>query len=218
MGTRHLIAVVLNGEHRVAQSGQWDGYFSGQGKTVSRFVGKLAVPAVLEEFKSKVDSAKFATKEEFDKVFTKLGIETIDGEVNDNVISIDDSVYSYLSRNTGADILEVIMNWDDTIGPMMLIDQYSFASDGLFCEYAYVLDLDNKRLEVYTGFYTGPAPEGERFAHMNELVKEEKYGPVRLLATFDFEELALMTEDEFVDACEKAHKEARPEYYEEDAI
>ena len=30
MGTRHLTAVVLNGDFKVAQYGQWDGFTNGQ--------------------------------------------------------------------------------------------------------------------------------------------------------------------------------------------
>ena len=40
MGTRHVTAVFLNGEPRVAQYGQWDGYPSGQGVTILDFLRK----------------------------------------------------------------------------------------------------------------------------------------------------------------------------------
>lgn len=38
MGTRHLISVVLDGEYKIAQYGQWDGYPSGQGQAIVDFL------------------------------------------------------------------------------------------------------------------------------------------------------------------------------------
>ena len=38
MGTRHLIAVQLDGEYKIAQYGQWDGYPDGKGIDVLHFL------------------------------------------------------------------------------------------------------------------------------------------------------------------------------------
>ena len=40
MGTRHLICVVSDGDYKVAQYGQWDGYPSGQGAAILEFLHK----------------------------------------------------------------------------------------------------------------------------------------------------------------------------------
>lgn len=40
MGTRHLIAAVIDGEYKIAQYGQWDGDPEGQGLTVLDFLLK----------------------------------------------------------------------------------------------------------------------------------------------------------------------------------
>lgn len=40
MGTRHLIEVVVDGQIKVAQYGQWDGYPSGQGVDVLKFLAE----------------------------------------------------------------------------------------------------------------------------------------------------------------------------------
>ena len=37
MGTRNLTCVVLDGKYVVSSYGQWDGYPSGQGKTILNF-------------------------------------------------------------------------------------------------------------------------------------------------------------------------------------
>lgn len=38
MGTRNLTCVVVDGEMKVAQYGQWDGYPEGQGATCCEFI------------------------------------------------------------------------------------------------------------------------------------------------------------------------------------
>ena len=38
MGTRNLTAVYIDGEYKVAQYGQWDGYPEGQGMTALTFL------------------------------------------------------------------------------------------------------------------------------------------------------------------------------------
>lgn len=213
MGTRHLIAVVAGNRHRIAQYGQWDGYPSGQGVTVADFAKKLNDPAELAAFKAGLEKCRFATEDEMKAVYKGFADE--DGWMTmEQSNAFAESKYGYLSRNTGAGILELIGKWD-VPEPMLHNDSFSFAADGLFCEWAYVIDLDNEKLEVYSGFHGSPAPEGERFAVFNEQTKE-KYGPVHLLTKFTFAELALMTEDEFIKAVIEKDKELKPDNYEDE--
>jgi len=66
MGTRHLIAVAIDGEYKVAQYGQWDGYFEGQGVDVLNFLKNVDY----NEFKNQVRNLTWITPED---------IETING-------------------------------------------------------------------------------------------------------------------------------------------
>jgi hypothetical protein len=50
MGTRHLIEVKIDGELKVAQYGQWDGYLTGQGVNIADFIhNKMDVDVVSVE-------------------------------------------------------------------------------------------------------------------------------------------------------------------------
>lgn len=53
----------------------------------------------------------------------------------------------------------MIMN-SDIIG---LVNSEEFAADSLFCEWAYVIDLDKNTFEVYQGFNKKPIDKTERF-------------------------------------------------------
>lgn len=183
MGTRHLICVIKNGEPKVAQYGQWDGYPSDQGLGVLEFLRGLCndtIPGGLETFSTKLDNCHFLEGDALEAAWPNS---------------------PWMSRDTGSDILDVVFKSD---GPLPLRNSYAFGGDGLFCEYAYVIDLDSRALEVYSGFQKGDAPDGERFAGMAEPGKD--YGPVRLTKSFSFD--ALPEEPAFLAAfAEEAEEE-----------
>ena len=87
-------------------------------------------------------------------------------------------------------------------------DNLDFAQDSLFCEWAYVVDLDAGVLEVYKGFQTEPHDHG-RFAQepthsgsrdsMNESAMSQgrtPYYPVALVRKVLLWDLAEMSADE----------------------
>jgi hypothetical protein len=184
MGTRHLIAVQKNNEYKVAQYGQWDGYLSGQGDSILNFFNQND----LEEFRAKVDNCFFGTHDQINEVYAPY--TTGDGWMTmEQSNAFKKSEFAYLSRDTGSDILDVILNSN---GPLMLVDEIDFANDSLFCEYAYVIDLDKDILEVYQGFNTDPLPEGARFTSdelYNSEVGDNSYYPVKLVASFPLSNL-----------------------------
>jgi hypothetical protein len=173
MGTRHLIAVQKNNEYKVAQYGQWDGYLSGQGESILKFFREND----LETFRTKVDNCFFGTQEQIDEAYAPY---STDGWMTmDQSDAFSKSEFAYLSRNTGANILSIILKSNE---PLMLSDQIDFANDSLYCEYAYVIDLDKDILEVYQGFNKEPLPEGARFTGTKK--DSEDYQAVKLVASF----------------------------------
>jgi hypothetical protein len=75
-----------------------------------------------------------------------------------------------------------------TLESGVILDGNSFASDSLFCEWGYVVDLDNNVFEVYQGFNHVPAVG--RFASREE--QEDggsEYYPITLVASFPLDDL-----------------------------
>lgn len=196
MGTRNLTCVVLNKQIRVAQYCQWDGYPGGQGKTVFNFIKNNS----LRKFKQRVGSLQQISKEEVHAKWKECGADD-SGWVGLDVSKKMEEKYPHLNRDCGAQVLELILN--KKISEVNL--STDFAADSLFCEWAYVIDLDRKILEVYRGFVTNPHNEG-RFANLSlaqEHRGESKYYPIKLLLEIPFKKLPA-TADEFVTLCNNA--------------
>lgn len=154
MGTRHLICVVLDSKYRIAQYGQWDGYPEGQGVDVLDFLRT----ADLDTFKKKLKLVRFATKKdkkEKEEFFKEIGVNN--GWMNMEQANQYHRRYPLLTRDNGAKILTMVYDLKE---PAFLEDSIDFAQDSLFCEWAYVIDLDQNQLEVYKGFNENPVKRG----------------------------------------------------------
>ena len=202
MGTRNLVCVVLDGEMKVAQYGQWDGYLKGQGKTVIDFIAKKMK---LAKFKKAIKECRWLTDAENRQTWVEAGDvpNNKSGMVNMEVADKHSAMYPGLSRDRGAQILTLIQDGTYTrtvrnektrkfgekkftVEPVRgLVNSESFAADSLFCEYAYVLDLDKKMLEIYRGF--NEAKPAGRWAKV-PAKKKDKYRAVTLWQTVAFSE------------------------------
>jgi hypothetical protein len=103
---------------------------------------------------------------------------------------------TFLSRDIGGKILESIAEATDD--EILLRDSIGFAGDSLFCEYAYVIDLDKNTLEVFKGFNKSELDPEERFSSAK--CDHEEYKPVKLVHSFPLD--SLPTEDEFFEILE----------------
>jgi hypothetical protein len=201
MGTRHLVAAYVDGQPRIAQYGQWDGYPTGQGKTVLKFLretlsernifspDKKLDPAKVDVFKRKLRATRFVEEAEHKAMWAEAGAdggEWVTMDVSDRM----QYLYPAMSRNTGAEILELVYRHEPGI---RLNNSISFAGDGLFCEWAYVVDFDAMTLEVYQGFNRG---DGGRFADLPSTDSKKEYKPVGLIKTYDLNNLP--TEEQFL--------------------
>jgi len=76
-------------------------------------------------------------------------------------------------------------------------DNDNFILDSLFCEWAYILDLDDDVLEVYRGFQSVADPDN-RYGQD----KQSGYFPCKLILSFPLEDIHSVTEDDFLAACD----------------
>lgn len=146
MGTRHFIGVKQNGVFKVAQYGQWDGHPKGQGAKVLKFLQNVN----LKQFAEKVSQCVFIDRENIRRKWIAVGRHPKD---KSTIVPIElcnkfETAYPQLSRNTGAGILTMVM---ESEGGLELCDSSDFLKDGLFCEYAYIIDLDTNQLFCYSG-------------------------------------------------------------------
>lgn len=141
MGTRHLTIVKKNGEIKVAQYGQWDGYPEGAGRWILSFCRKyLSTQEGREVFVAHLDKCRFLTENEI-----ALINELIDKD--ETLHRYDPATYSAnwtkrwpeLSRDTGNKVLEMVLASENGLG---LADEFEFIHDHVFCEWAWMIDLD----------------------------------------------------------------------------
>lgn len=127
MGTRNLIEVKLNGELKVAQYGQWDGYPTGQGAGIATFI------------QEDMDKDKFVKALENNTFLTEEEIDEIDALGNNW-----QEEWPWLSRDVGSDILKMVQDHDG----LKVADSSEFKEDTLFCEYHYLIDMDNETVTI----------------------------------------------------------------------
>lgn len=201
MGTRHLTAVVADGDYKVAQYGQWDGYPSGQGKTVLDFLRRTN----LNMFADKVRACTFIDADEIEQRWKSVGADD-SGFVGMDVDDKFKANWPQLSRDIGAKVLEYIYNQPSGVE---LKNSLYFVADSLFCEWAYVIDLDKGTFEVYEGFNKKPLDPSERFADMpddpDNAHRDERYYPVRLKTTYALD--ALPTDEQLLADNERADED-----------
>lgn len=191
MGTRNLTAVYIDGEYKIAQYGQWDGYPEGQGKTALNFARTI---------KESEDRAAFAEKVRKCRFITEAEIEERNAKIRSGKIKNWTMVWPELSRDTCADILKMVAQSDDG---MVLQNDLDFAADSLFCEWAWVLDLDAGTFEGYEGFnQANPLTEEDRFFFLNDKAekdhRDQQYHPVKLAAKWSLDNLP--TDEDFLAA------------------
>lgn len=197
MGTRHLIMVIHKEETKIAQYGQWDGYPSGQGVTVLNFLKKVKI----DKFKEKLKNVRFMNEDDEKKLSEFMeSIGVSDGWMDMEQAAKYHKAYPYMTRNVGAEILNMVYK---SKGDVLLQDSTSFANDSLFCEWAYVIDLDKNQLEVYEGFNKTELEKSQRFEYMDG---EGDYFPIRCIKIYPLDDLP--TPSKFVKELQPKEEEA----------
>ena len=176
MGTRHITAVVAEGEFVVAQYGQWDGYPTGAGNNIVDIIsGKIGqLKASLKHIVPVSDST-------VDRYWTECGAQGWGADME--TCQRFKAKHMTLDRDTGSNVLDILIH---TEVPVELYVDVEFIANGLYCEWVYVVDLDSGMFEIYQGFQTHPSEN--RFSSMFEGTINGYYPP-KLVATYPLDEL-----------------------------
>jgi hypothetical protein len=140
MGTRNLTAVIKDGEYKVAQYGQWDGYPEGQGTTIYNFIQGEGNLVKLE---NNLANLRWATDADYKQVNDAIGASD-DGWITMEQGEQMKNLFPAFSRDTCAEILELVANAE---GELALSNSQDFLDDGM-CEWAYTINFDTNELEV----------------------------------------------------------------------
>jgi len=183
MGTRGLSCAFVDGQFKVAQYGQWDHYPSGQGTSIAVFIENLLNEGRLDEFTEAIRECRFLTNEEVEQKQNQVIGKTNGGWINMEQSDKLLKELPELHRDTGSGVFSLILN----NGVREIHNDVQFAVDGLFCEWAYVIDLDKKVLEVYQGAGSGGKKGPGKFSDLKlEPGRTNSYGTVQLYATIPF--------------------------------
>lgn len=176
MGTRGSVGIIQNKEYKASYN-HFDSYPDGLGQDVVNFVNKVTKEKGWDKFKEQTKKVKLVDEHTSkpSAVDKELYKEFFNGNVSDQ--SLDD--WHCLLRNVqGAATFEEIHNKS----LFHMIDGRNFIKDSLFCEYAYIINLDDMTLEFYEGFQRKPQ-EGNKFG----TEKDDGYYPCKLVGVCSLE-------------------------------
>lgn len=173
MGTRGAFGFTKNGVNKITYN-HFDSYPTGLGFDIIEFIMKNNI-------------------EKMNKIFNSITMVK-----HDDVPTVDQ--LKTLEEYFGSRIdIRKVKDMEDLIGtnqyitdfqkgfPFML-DNENFMGDSLFCEYAYIINLDDNTLEVYYGF--NMIPQNNRFSKFAN--QDEKYKEVVLVGKIKLNELRTM--------------------------
>ncbi|EEH38225.1 hypothetical protein PAAG_01146 [Paracoccidioides lutzii Pb01] len=198
MGVSSLICVFYQGHFVVAQYAQFDGFPQGQGLKILKF---LVVPGNITRLTEGLENIKYLSMEELDEIYIK--VSTMNRNAYEKKaesdpdfpmpVNIFKHLYPSLSREVGGDILEMIaQSTPEKKIPHSL--ELEFANESFFCEWAYVVDLDNDVFEVFGGAESKETATNKRF---NDVGQKNDTVP-KFVESFAFDDLP-QGEPEFIE-------------------
>lgn len=173
MGTRATWGFALDGEEYLTYN-HFDGYPDGLGLSVLNWLRGVELDQLREQVRGLrlVGESDKASGEDVARLADFADLDVSTGDPHE---------WYVLLRETQG-------NPDLTLRTGVMIDSRTFPLDSLFCEWAYVIDLDHERIEVYRGFQQERHMAG-RFADRVSAPNESGYWPVRLVAAWAVREL-----------------------------
>jgi hypothetical protein len=175
MGTRGALGFIRNGEHKVTYN-HYDSYPSELGKNVILYLENRGRD--LKNLNEDFDAITMVNEDDTPTTVQKQLCKD-NGLFDDGVATQSDDDWYCLLRE-GQGLLE------SNVKVGFMIDSEEFLSNSLFCEYAYIINLDTERLEFYTGFEKD----------------SQGYGGVHLIGEFPIESVTMEDYDKAQTAIE----------------
>ena len=195
MGTRGIWGFRKDGYDKVSYC-HWDSYPEGLGHQFAKLLMKPVADKLDSWFDKivEIDTNELPTEEQKQHCIDM-------GWFNGNVSNRNADDWYCLLRE-----LQDPEAWAELIenDKVVYIDNYiNFIKDSLFCEYAYIYDIDKKELEIYVGFQHEPQP-GNRYGTQAREGNIRNYYPCRLVGTITMDELRNFAEEYTVTAVDHA--------------
>ena len=203
MSTRGLYGIRKNGVDKCTYNHS-DSYPSWLGRKVLNFCANNTIEN-LEKFFNKIELVDESSKPTEEQIKKCVEAGYYNGVVSTK--SVDD--WYCLLRNLQGNFDEyqdLIDN--DEVKTIFMTDGISFIKDSLFCEYAYIINLDDEVLEFYEGFQK-EAQKGNRYGE----TEEDGYYPCKLVFTISLDEIIEADIDSMVEQMETGFE--YPEYVEQ---
>jgi len=178
MSTRGMIGIRAAGK-LLGTYNHFDSYPEGLGAEMVQFAhAYLNGPEEVALFKAKVLKLKVvrsdaAPSKDALKFYNKQGLTSELGDARRGA-----SYYGLLRSFQGVAGLKAILHGE----ARHWIDNKRFIQDSLFCEYAYIFNLDEGKLEFYKGFQkTGKKSKNKKFGYESDV-----YGPCKKVGAISF--------------------------------
>jgi len=160
MGTRGLVGFYKDGITKATYN-HWDSYPSGVGVDILEEVRNLNVEKMKKVFDKLIlikDNQSKPSKDMIKK-YEKFGDPSVDGPMTNTELK----TWYQLLRNLQGTLKPYI---DGEV--IHIIDYSDFIKDSLFCEWAYIINLDKETLEVWEGFQEEPSNPNRYGIEKNE--------------------------------------------------
>jgi len=148
MGTRGAIGFFKDGKGKITYN-HFDSYPDGLGVEILEEIKGFSVKQMKKAFDNLVlikDEDKKPTKKEIEK-FKKWSNASVGGSMSNTEVK----TYYQLLRNVQGTLKPYL-----TGEVNLMVDNEKFLKDSLFCEWAYIVNLDKEVLEVWRGFQKTP--------------------------------------------------------------
>lgn len=180
-----------------------DGYPNGLGYEVLEALTSFTLTKDIAHLRACVENVKLISKEDnhtFSKEDFLSVVERLD---NLGIYNNLKSEYSSITEIPAIPVIyhtagkvDTVIDRENAI-PYML-DSCNFMNDSLFCEWAYVINLDEQVVEFYRGFNQNPEAKG-RYAAKKRDYGSTEYNGVALIGTVPFAVIDSWTKDDLAD-------------------